>query len=319
MSEKASVTPKDFFLWLGAVIALYFSVGSFIALSFAYIDRLVGTSAIIGYDPYSGGIQFAIANLIVIFPLYLFLTRMLNKAIRQEPAKKDIWVRRWVVFLTIFAAGAGIVIDLVVLITTFLGGEELTAAFLLKVLSVLIVFSGVFYYYLQDIKGVWEQKEKKSKMIGAVVALLVLAFIIAGFFIMGSPATQKALRQDNQRISDLRSIQSQVTEYYRTTEALPETLEELQDPLVGNYVQSDPETGDSYEYTATGKLAFELCATFALPLPEFDEEQIDRGDWRVRELQQTAAEWSHDEGRTCFERTVDPDRIKPFKEVPTRF
>ena len=203
MTTTPKVTPKDFFLWLGAMIALYLSVGSFAVLIFEYIERLFGSNAILGYDPYSGAIRFAIASLIVVFPIYLLLTRMLNQDIRHNPEKKDLWVRRWLVFLTVFAAGFGLVIDLVVLIHTFLGGEELTTAFLLKVISLFILFSGVFYYYLQDIRGYWEKNEKKSKMVGSGVSLVVLLCIISGFIIMGSPATQRALREDQQRINDL--------------------------------------------------------------------------------------------------------------------
>lgn len=314
MTDKVKVTPKDFFLWLGAMAALYFSVASFIALSFEYIERLVGDAAIIGYDPYSTGLRFAIASLIVLFPVYVLLTRMLNQDIRKHPEKRELWVRRWLVFLTVFAAGIGLIVDLVVLINTFLGGEELTAAFLLKVGVVFIVFGGVFYYYLNDIRNVWEKQEKKSKSIGMVVSAIVLVSIIGGFFVMGSPQTQRALRHDQQRIDDLRNIQSQVTEYYRTTEELPESLDELKDPLTSRYVPTDPSTGDPYEYAPLEGLSFELCATFERPLPTVDESKVDLSDWRVRDLQQTAADWAHDAGRTCFERTVDPDRIKPFGE-----
>lgn len=314
MSEKPKVTPKDFFLWLGAMVALYVSVGSFIALSFEYIDRLVGSAAIIGYDPYTGAMRFAIASLIVLFPVYLFLTRKLNQDIRRNPEKKELWVRRWLVYVTVFAAGIGIVIDLVVLLYTFLGGEELTVAFLLKVLTVLVLFGGVFYYYLQDIRGTWERNEKRSKQIGATVSVVVVLAIIGGFFIMGSPQTQRDLRNDQQRIDDLENIQRQVTDYYRSTEELPETLEDLQDPLVGGYINTDPETGDAYEYRVIDDLTFELCATFALPLPEFSEAHIDRTDWRVRNALRQAQEWPHEQGRTCFERTIDPELVQPYSD-----
>ena len=315
MTTTPKVTPKDFFLWLGAMIALYLSVGSFAVLIFEYIERLFGSNAILGYDPYSGAIRFAIASLIVVFPIYLLLTRMLNQDIRHNPEKKDLWVRRWLVFLTVFAAGFGLVIDLVVLIHTFLGGEELTTAFLLKVISLFILFSGVFYYYLQDIRGYWEKNEKKSKMVGSGVSLVVLLCIISGFIIMGSPATQRALREDQQRINDLQSIQSQITEYYRTTEALPESLEAIRDPLTGSYIPTDPATQAEYEYTPTGALTFELCATFARALPEIDMTKLDGSNWRAQDLQRTASEWGHEEGRTCFERTIDPERIKPYPTV----
>lgn len=313
MNERPKTTPKDFFLWLGAIIALYFSVGSFVALMFEYIERLAGVGSIVGYDPYSGGIRFAIASLIVLFPVYVILTRILNQDIRRTPEKKELWVRRWAVFLTVFAAGVGLIIDLVVLIHTFLGGDELTLAFLLKVLTIFVLFGGVFYYYLHDIRGTWERNEKKSKRIGMIVAGIVVVSIISGFFIMGSPATQRKLRNDDQRINDLRNIQSQVTDFYRDTERLPETLDEMHDSLLGYYIQNDPETGAPYEYARTGTLSFELCATFALPLPEFSDVRISENDWRVRELKQTAQDWAHEEGRTCFDREIDPERIVPIK------
>ena len=320
MTQTPKVTPKDFFLWLGTIIALYVSVGSLIALLFEYIERVFGIGAIIGYDPYSGGIRFAIASLLVLFPVYLLLTRLLNKDIRANPLKKELWVRKWAIFATVFFSAIGLIIDLVVLIHTFLGGEELTAAFLMKVFTIFVLFGGVFYYYLHDIRGTWERNEKKSKAIGAGVAALVIVAIIAGFFIMGSPATQRKLRQDDQRINDLRSIQAQVTDFYRDTERLPEDLDEMRDELLGYYINTDPETGESYEYAPTGDLTFEVCATFALPLPEIEDDRVigDSYDWRVRELKQTAEEWAHDSGRTCFEREIDPERITLTKPTLVR-
>ncbi|PCI28992.1 hypothetical protein COB52_02975 [Candidatus Kaiserbacteria bacterium] len=305
------VTPKDFFLWAGAMFALYFSVGSFMALMFEYIDRLVGNSAVIGADPYSGGMTFAIASLIVLFPVYIVLTRILQKDIRRDSDKKELWVRRWLIILTIFGAGVGLIIDLIVLINTFLGGEALTAAFLLKILTVFVLFGGVFYYYIQDVRGVWERNEAKSKKIGFAVSAILAVSIVAGFFIMGSPQTQRELRFDAQRIENLRMIQNEVTSYYRTAEKLPSSLETLKDPLVGSYIENDPETGDAYEYTVTGALTFELCATFNLPLTEVGAGTVSQGDWRIKELQRTAQDWAHDAGRACFEREVDPDRLKP--------
>jgi len=314
-TSKPKVTPKDFFLWAGAMVALYFSIGSFIALSFEYIERLVGIGSLVGYNPYSGGLRFAIASLLVLFPVYIILTRLLNSDIRAHSEKKEIWVRKWLVFLTVFGAAVALIIDLIVLVNTFLSGEELTAAFLLKVLTVFVVFGGTFYYYVQDIRGVWERNEKGSKMIGFVVSAILLLAIIGGFFIMGSPATQRKYSYDEQRINNLRNIQSQVTEYYRTTERLPASLEEVVDPLVGSYIENDPETGESYEYTPTGSLTFEICATFSLPFPEIKDSVTNQTDWRIQDLRRTKVDWDHEAGRTCFDREVDPERLTPYKET----
>ena len=37
--DKPKVTPKDFFLWAGAMLSLYVSVFSLLSLIFSYIDR----------------------------------------------------------------------------------------------------------------------------------------------------------------------------------------------------------------------------------------------------------------------------------------
>src|SRR4029077_5474016 len=56
------VTPKDFFLWAGAMIALYSSVFAFIALLFQYINYAYPDPLAYSYvDPFSGGIRIAMA------------------------------------------------------------------------------------------------------------------------------------------------------------------------------------------------------------------------------------------------------------------
>ncbi len=308
------VTPKDFFLWVGAIGALYLSVSSFATLLFEYIERLMSDAAVVGYDPYSGALRFAIASLIVIFPVYLVLTRMLNNEIRAEAAKSELWVRRWLIFLTIFVSGGALVIDLIVLINTFLGGNELTASFLLKVLTVLLLAGGVFYYYLSDIKGKWQREEKLSRNIGIVVAFAVLVSIISGFFIMGSPHAQRLLRYDKERINALQDIQWQITNYYRNKQALPETLEDLKDPLEGTYIDTDPETDAPYEYQKTGDLTFNICATFSLTTPELPKSSHSN-NWQKRELLKNKEHWEHKAVRTCFKRTIDKDKYQ--KEFPS--
>ena len=313
MSEKAKVTPKDFFLWLGAMVALYVSVGSFVALLFEYIDRLFGPG-FIGYDPYTGAMSFAIASLIVLFPLYIYLTRILNQDMRKHPEKKELWVRRWLVFLTVFGAGAAMVIDVVVLLYTFLSGSEITAAFILKVLTVLVIFGAIFYYYVEMIRGTWDRNEKRSRIIGIVVALIVFASIVGGFFIMGSPQTQRELRDDRQRVSDLQNLEFRIQDYYRDKQELPETLEDITSDNKGAFLPRDPQTRESYEYTRVDALTFELCAVFNQQLPQIaDDQRAYIDEWRYRELERQAADWNHGEGRTCFEREIDPDRLKPFE------
>src|SRR3989344_3718481 len=172
-AHKPPVTAKDFFLWLGAMVTLYVSAVSLTILLHQYINVVFVDPALEPYGSfYSGPIRAAIASVVVFFPLYLFLTRLIHKDIRKNPDKKTLWVGRWLTYLTLFVAGVAMAIDVVWAIQSFLSGE-LTARFLLKVLTILVVAGAVFWYYLNELRGTWEKKERTSKIIGAVAGVVV--------------------------------------------------------------------------------------------------------------------------------------------------
>lgn len=315
---RATVTPKDFFLWAGAIVTLYVSAVSLLTLIFQYVDKLFEDQLETYYDPYSGAIRFAIASLIIIFPLYLYFTRTLNKDMRANPEKKELWVRKWLLYFTLFVAGVTIVIDLIVLINTYLGGQELTTGFLLKVLSVIVVIGGVFAYYLYDLKGTWEHNEKYSKLIGSLVALVVLTAIVSGFFIIGSPQTQRMTRFDQERVNDLTSIQWQIINFYQQKEQLPETLDDLADPLTGFVLQTDPKTEEPYGYQRGEGLTFSLCANFETKSEDYKKEEFAQRPVANSGLvydRNNDEYWQHGVGEECFERTIDPDKFPPIKDL----
>ncbi len=154
-TPKAKSGPKDVFLQILVMLALYFSAGSFIALIFQYINILVpdALDAAQNYyvDPSNSGIRFAISTLIVVFPVYLWLTRYLNRMYEQQPEKRNLGMRKWLIWLTLSVAAIIIVGDLVGLVNALLGGE-LTTRFILKVITLLFVAGSVFYYYFYDLK-----------------------------------------------------------------------------------------------------------------------------------------------------------------------
>ncbi|MFC1731930.1 DUF5671 domain-containing protein [candidate division KSB1 bacterium] len=310
-------TPKDFFLSIGAFAALYISAVSLLTLLFQYIDVLFKDVLDTFYDPYSGAIRFSIASLIIIFPLYLYLTRLINEDIRANPEKKEVGVRKWLIYLTLFIAGVTIIVDLIVLINTFLGGEELTFGFILKVISVLVVIGGVFAYYLYDLRGKWEASKSLSQTIGGIVSLLVLSAIVGGFFIIGSPQTQRLVRFDQDKINNLSNIQWQVVNFYQQKERLPENLEELEDPLTGFILPKDSQSEKEYGYVRAEDLKFQLCA-------EFNKESRGYSIDEPRAVKSINSQygygfeeenWAHGVGETCFERTIDPDKFPPIKTI----
>ena len=323
--DKPKVTPKDFFLWAGAMIALYISIFALISLLFDYINYVFPDVLNDYVDPYSSSIRYEMAALIVLFPLFLLLIRLVRKDIIRTPEKRDLWIRRWVLYLTVFVAGAAVAGALITLINYFLGGE-ITTRFILKVLVVVLVAGAGFLHFLADIWGYWIQYPERARMIGWGAGLVVLASIAAGFLIMGSPTQIRLYRFDDQKVNDLTNIQYQVVNYWQAKERLPATLADLNDPLSGFIVPLDPQTGEAYTYQATGRLSFKLCATFnaetqanspsasrammtaPVPAAPIGSTLETKGSG----LEQST--WQHGVGETCFERIIDPERYPPFSK-----
>ncbi len=309
--DKPKATPKDFFLWAGAMLALYSGVVAFLALTFDYINYAFPDTALSNYygDPYSGSISYEMASLIVLAPLFLILMRAIRRGIAADPSRNEVWVRRWALFLTLFVAGATIAVDLIVLLTTFLQGGDMTPRFLLKVALVLLVASAGFMHFIADVWGYWTKNPHYARYINWAVGALVVLTVATGFLVIGSPQTQRAYRIDEQRVSDLGQIQNQIVySYYQPKQKLPASLDALNDPISGFVLPTDPDTGMAYEYRVTGPLSFELCATF---VRESREQGMNNTIARPTmpygvEGKQISNNWDHGPGHTCFARTIDP-------------
>ena len=302
-ASTARATPKDFFLWAGAMVSLYAGVVAFLALIFDYLNYVFPDAALNYYvDPYQGSVAYEMATLIVLAPVFLVLMRVIRRAIAADPSRNEVWVRRWGLFLTVFFAGGVIVVDLIVLIFSFLSGEELGVRFLLKVAVVLLVAAAGFMHFLADLWGYWQKYPNYARYVNWATALLVVLTVVSGFVIIGSPQSQRALRLDQQRVSDLQSLQSQIVYVYQQKNKLPASLADLNDQLSYFTVPVDPETRATYEYAAKGPLNFELCATFTTT----STDQYGSVVARPAAYGVTADKWQHAAGRACFERTIDP-------------
>lgn len=304
--NKTKFSPEDFFLNLGAMASLYISAVALISLWWNYVNSMFPDAVYSYYDPYSSGVRWAMAALIIVFPIFVWLTRIINQRGRKDLQKREIKVRKWLVYLTLFVAGLTIVIDLVAILNNFLGGE-LSARFGLKALAVLIVAGIVFYYYLQDVRGQWISNEKMSVTLGWIVGLVVLASIVGGFFIAGSPMHQRQVRMDMERISDLENLQWQITEYWRLNRTLPVDLSVLEEE--GYKIQGDPKTGGPYGYERTGDLTYELCATF-----ETSNQEVSSA--KSRGFVEPNYNWDHDEGEECFQRRINPNDYPLNRGIP---
>ncbi|HUO50730.1 MAG TPA: DUF5671 domain-containing protein [Candidatus Paceibacterota bacterium] len=314
--DKPKITPKDFFLWAGAMISLYVSVFALVYLLFDYIDRAFPDALNYSADPYGDGIRYWIASLVVLFPVYLLLTWVIRRDIAHDASRKQIWVRRWALVLTLFIAGASLAIDLIAVINTFLGGE-ITMHFILKALVVLLIGAGAFMHFLADLWGYWDKNPRYARSVAGATALLIVCTIGAGFFIIGSPWQIRLYRFDDQKVNDLQGIQSQVVSYWQHKNKLPQTLTDLNDSISGYTVPSDPQTGAQYEYKALTKTGFALCANFNAETrpnsPTLTQLMPYASTPAGYGVNYTADSWYHGSGRFCFPREVDPSRYPQIK------
>jgi len=320
-TKPASSTPKDVFQHLLMIVTLYIGVVSLIALLLQYIDVLFPDQLNFYYQGILEGIRLSSSTLVVVTPVFLLMAWLVQREIAADAKKNEIKVRRWLLYLTLFIASITIIVDLVRLVYSFYSGE-LTAKFTLKVLSVLIVTGAVFLYYLWDLRGQW-LKTKAPKYFAWGTSAVVVVAIVAGFFIVGSPARQRQIRFDDQRINDLQALQGQIIRHWTMKENLPATLDELKDSISGFVPPVDPVTNQPYAYLVSAPLSFKLCATFTLPsLDKKFGSPSGAGRYYPTPISvyeegyygEADQNWSHDAGKKCFDRTIDPQLYKPVKQ-----
>lgn len=309
MSENSKNLPRDTFLYLLAIITLVVVAVGFGMAVFNYIDFYFPDPATDYYwsvSSYESPVRQAMAMLIVVFPVFFWVSNFLRRDVKFHPEKRDLKIRKWLLNLTLFVAALAIIGDFVTVVNNFLRGE-LTARFVLKALTIFFISGSAFYYYLAQLK---EKNVKWLNLFSWVIMVVVIFTVAWGFVVIGSPFEQREKRFDERRVRDLSIIQSQIVNYWQRKELLPQRLSELEEPISGFLVPRDPKTQNEYEYIVSDSknIKFELCAIFDRSDLEGGETTnttpklaVPRGEYYFNEI------WQHGVGRDCFERTIDPE------------
>jgi len=146
------LSARDAFLYLVLFTALYITAFNLGGMFFQFIERAFPDAAQrVDPESFRRGVRWAVANLLVAFPLFVALTLSVQRAIARDPARRASRIRKWLTYLTLFL-GAGILIgDLIALVNGVLSGD-LTTRFVLQVLVVAAIAGPVFGYYLTDLR-----------------------------------------------------------------------------------------------------------------------------------------------------------------------
>jgi type II secretory pathway pseudopilin PulG len=291
-------TPKHVALQLGALITLYVTISFLLALAFGIInlrfpDAAEGTWII---DSASSAIRLGIAVVVIFFPAYLALTRVVQVTRRTSSDKQYLAFTKWLIYLSLLIAGITLLGNAATIIMTWLEGE-LTSRFLLKALTLFVVVGLAFYYYIYDVRGYWLKNERLSQLCGAVAAALVLAAVVIGFMSVASPREVRERKLDDRQVQDLQQIQWKIQDYILLANKLPTTLEEV---YKDEPIPQAPTGREGYTYALTAS-GFELCATYALASYQ---EQFGPTIVDDKSIIRNGENWNHAAGADCFGRVV---------------
>lgn len=151
---RVSLSARDAFLYLVLFSTLYMSAVNFGQLVFDLINRAFPDPVQDVYGSYASGdgLRWAIASLIVSFPVFLFMHRVTSREVARDPRKRESAVRRWLTYLTLFIAASVLIGDVIVLVYNALGGD-MTMRFALKVLTAGLIAGLIFGHYLRDLRA----------------------------------------------------------------------------------------------------------------------------------------------------------------------
>ena len=152
--RKTGMDARDAFQHLVAFLTLHISAIGAGTLLFQFVNLAIPDSlrnASWNKTDIYPALRGAAACLIIAFPIYLWMTRLLYRAYQADPERRSSPVRKWLTYLTLFAGSAIVICYLIVLVYGFLEGE-LSVPFLLKVVIVLGITGAIFGYYMPGLR-----------------------------------------------------------------------------------------------------------------------------------------------------------------------
>lgn len=251
-------------------------------------------------------VHYAIAALIIAFPLFFFVMKHWFQIFRNEEGKIESKLTKWITYLILLIASVTIVGSLITTLFSFLQGE-LSMRFFLKALVVLSIAGMVFGFYFLERKRVQYKHDIAPKLFrgyGIGVLVVIVMGIVLGFLAAGSPQTERLRTLDNERSSGLSSLSSCIENYAQTYKTLPKNLSDLDTSSSSSYCASplryDPKTREEYEYRVVsdndslrGNIyegSYELCAFFDL---------ASDSSMREETYQSRSIWYTHPTGRSC--------------------
>ncbi len=270
--------PKYAFYYILSLVALIFVAISSAIIVFQIIDKSV-FDALAYYGSYSNqsALRFGISALLISAPIFFLCVNLINNGLKKGEIDKESPLRNWLTYFILAVSAVVILGSLVGIINAFLSGE-MTLKSILQLITVIIIASLVFSFYLYDIRRNKISKKDKAMKIFffSSVSLVVIIFVSAWFFVE-SPKMARERKIDEKVINNIHSLESYINSYYEKEEKLPEDLSEVNSVAgVVNFNQFliNPVSGEKIEYKKMGERDFELCANFRTDSYESERNEV---------------------------------------------
>lgn len=282
----ASARDAFFYLLIFSTLSVWtLSLG---CLAFSLINRWLADPLFRGYgETFSTyTVTTSLAAILVAYPLYLLVSRVVLREAAADPDKLDSGIRKWLTYMALVVAASVFMGDLIAALAYLLRGE-LTSLFLAKSFVVLALSSGVFWYYFGGLRKIEAAAGQLSRdrIMAIASAVVVAVMIVLGFVQLGAPSTQRRLVADSQRLQQLYSLSDSIRTYWQGhASQLPASLAQVP----GTY--ADPITHAAFEYHPVQGSQYRVCAVFATAGPREADNQP--------RLQPNP--WAHAAGRYCF-------------------
>jgi Domain of unknown function (DUF5671) len=314
--RRPYLSARETFFYLVLFVTLFLTAINVGTVLFQLVNRAIpevagGASS---WDRFSAdATRGAVAAILIGFPIFLFMSRLIGEAIARDPEKRASKIRKWLTYITLFVSACVIIGDLTFLVTQVLSGE-LVLRIGLKVLTVFVIAGVIFVHYLSDLRREEDRAQlgpAKPSGLARVAGVAVLATLITGLFLAGSPRQERLRKIDAKRVDDLTRISWGVRGYYQEHRVLPGSLAIVAELPSSNVNRiTDPVTGVPYGYRIVDSTRYELSARFDTVDSTLDRVGLAVGESRF---------WRHGAGPTTYTLTLPPKPLEsPAARAPRR-
>jgi hypothetical protein len=335
-------TPREFVTYIGYIVSYLAVALSGMSFAFALLNVIfpeVGSYTSLGYtDVFSALGIFTTAVIVFLVMVYVVV-----RLVKQGGTHPDSRVRTWTLYIGQFIGYVTLAVTLAIAIKYFFGGE-FTVRFALKSLVVLLIGIDAVLFFRHELSRTDKTPAWVSMVMSVAAGVIVIVSIIGTFMYLGTPNIARSIKHDEQRVSDLQALGSNITNWYQSHGSLPTDLATLkkqdyyQEPRDPQYAEGRVYT---YQVTDAKKLSYEICGTFDLGSdnkfvvrkdratggnnypysPRANgvmtlERRFDSGEISETNLDNP---WHHGVGNHCYTKTIDTKQYPIFeKPIGTR-